>query len=41
MWAAGTVLMALAALWIAWGALNGEEQRARRREAYEDRSAPV
>jgi hypothetical protein len=41
MWAAGTVLMAAAALLIAWLALSGEEQRARRREAYEDQGAPV
>jgi putative membrane protein len=36
MWAGGTVVMAAAALVIAWLALVGEEQRARRREAYED-----
>jgi putative copper resistance protein D len=41
MWSAGTVLMAVAALAVAWLALSGEEQRARRREAYEDRGAPA
>jgi putative copper resistance protein D len=41
MWAAGTVLMAVAALAVAWLALSREEQSARRREAYEDRGAPA
>jgi hypothetical protein len=41
MWAGGTVLMAVAALAVAWLALSREEQRARRREAYEDRGAPA
>jgi putative membrane protein len=36
MWACGTAFMAAAALLIAWLALAGEEERARRREAYED-----
>jgi cytochrome c oxidase assembly factor CtaG len=36
MWVAGSALMSAAALVIAWLALREEEQRARRREAYED-----
>jgi putative membrane protein len=36
MWAGGTAFMAAAALVLAWLALAGEEERARRREAYED-----
>lgn len=36
MWVAGTVLMAAAALVVAWLALAREEERARRREAYEE-----
>jgi putative membrane protein len=39
MWVAGSLLMAGASLVIAWLALSGEEQRARRREAYEDAAA--
>jgi len=36
MWVAGATLIAAAALLVAWLALQAEEQRARRREAYED-----
>jgi cytochrome c oxidase assembly factor CtaG len=36
MWVAGSAFMAATALIIAWLALDEEEQRARRREAYED-----
>ena len=36
MWVASSAFMAAAALWLAWLALTAEEQRARRREAYED-----
>lgn len=36
MWVGGTAFMAAAALIVAWLALAGEEERARRREAYED-----